>query len=150
MADIKTVGQEVIEFAIAGAIGFGGGCLGGYLGESPVLMTGGVYAIYAVAIHGLRLLTRFLAEKYEWNFSTVKFLSVASNAVFMAALIVTSVALGILNPTGGIVMGALFLSFLGFEVARGLYVKFAGKGEKDLPYLKALKSEEFIYKLNLI
>ena len=142
MADIKAIFVETGTFFSSGVAGFGIGCFVGSHAKSPVLMIGVVYAISTVVVYGLKFLVESLAEKYNWNLSTVKFLNAASAAVIAVAFAVTTVALGIFSPVGAAVPGGIVLLMSGVSVGMGLYAKF---GEKDPLYSEALKNKGLFY-----
>ncbi|MFQ5729647.1 MAG: hypothetical protein ACE5GN_04740 [Waddliaceae bacterium] len=127
MISVKKIVSEAGKCVFWGGVSFGLGCLAGKIVKAPVLKTGGLYALAAVASQGLDLLVRVLAKKYDWNLSTVKFFDALSSAATAVAMAVSALALGIFSPTGAV--GFFVLGLLGsaFPIGVGLYAKYGGR-----------------------
>lgn len=133
----KEVLLECGKGAVTTALGFGAGCLAGHIVDGPVLITGGVYAVSACASWALGCLTKKLAEKFDWNLSTVKITQALTAALITVATSVTLFAMGIFGPISlGVTLGVGLTLGVALPLAMGLYAKFGGK---DLPYKEAVK-----------
>lgn len=109
--------------------GFAGGCLMGAVIGAPVVLTGAVYAVSAVANHAINAAIKYLGKKYEWNISSALLVKAAANAILVAAVAVTFVALGILGSTGAAVFGILGVG----GVLGGFGVAYAARREELNP-----------------
>ena len=144
MIRVKKIAAEAGKCAFWGGVAFGLGCLAGKVVKGPIVKTGVLSAIAAVASQGLDLLVKTLAKKYDWNLSTVKFLDALSSTAMAVAMAIGAFALRILGPGGAI--AALGLGLLGsaFSLGVGLYAKYGGM---EIPYSEVHKRDESFYKL---
>lgn len=142
---------EVGKGALVTVVGFGMGCLAGHMVKGPlsirgiVPIVGAVYAIVALANFCLDLLVKFLAKKYDWKFSTMKFCQALVGAAFAVAAAVALFAVGIFGPVSfGVTLGLGLAFGAAMPLVIGLYAKYAAK---DLSYKQSVLSNEFIYKM---
>ncbi len=132
----KNILLEVGKGTLVTALGFGAGCLTGHLVSGPVLITGAIYSISALASFALDHLAKFLANKFDWNLSTVKFVQALAGAVLTVATSVALFAMGIFGPIGlGVTLGVGLLLSAALPLGLGLYAKFGGK---DMVYKDAV------------
>lgn len=136
---VKEITIESITAAVVTGVAFGVGCLSGMIVKGPVLLTGGIYAIDAIANIALTHLAKFLAKKFNWNLSTYHFSKALIGVALSTAVAVSCLALGIFGPVGfGVAIG-LGLFFAAIPFGRGLYLKFSGK---DMPYVEAVANKK--------
>jgi hypothetical protein len=132
----KQILKDVAIGAVQGVFSFGVGCLAGKIAKGPILMTGALYGIAAVANYALNKLAQFLANKQKWNISTYQFSLALVGAALATAMSVTAFALGIFGPVGlGVTLG-LGLLIPAYHIGVGLYAKF---NKKDMPYPDAVE-----------
>lgn len=130
------------KLAISSGIGFGLGCLVGKLSQVNMFLTGGLFAVTSAASTGLDILVKSLAGKYDWNLSTVNYITAATQVLTSLALSVSCLALGILSPLGfGLAVG-LGVAFSAVPLGLGLYAQYGGK---DMTFAEAKKQEGVFY-----
>jgi len=142
--NIKTVGKEIGIVAAYGALGFGLGCLAGKLGKAPILKTGGYFSVSMVASCILDSIVKSMAKKHKWNFSSVKFINVATRSILTIALAVSGLALGLLSPMGAGIAVGISLAFEAIPLTVGLFAKYGGN---DCTYSESLRKKSTLYQM---
>lgn len=151
--DMKQIGIECAMVALAGVVGFGGGCITGMAVKGPhsiqgiVPIVGAVYAISSIAAYALNLLVKHLAVKFDWTLSATLFTRCAVGAALTVATAVALFSVGIFGPIAlGVTLG-LGLTF-GCASLAGIAIYLLA-AKKDLSYSEARKSEDPFYKFAL-
>ncbi len=86
------------------------------IGKADPLMLGTAFAVNEVAKFALNKLIQRLGKKFELKSSRIQYIETASNFLIDATYVITVTALGYMSPFGTVVVGALAIGRLYFNI----------------------------------